>query len=81
MVASYQTHMGRMLVLLNTLSRCSRWILKADSAVAKLKDGKIAGISNVSMELPKAEGEAMIHRLDSVLTVVWHSGTIPLDWK
>ena len=48
-------------------------------AVAKLKDGKAAGICNISAKLLKAGGEAMIHGLHAVLTVVWHSGTIPSD--
>ena len=33
------------------------------------------------MELLKAAGEAMIRGLQAVLTAVWHSGTIPPDWK
>ena len=41
-----------------------------------------AGISNISAELLKAGGEAMIRGLHAVLTAVWHSGnTIPPDWK
>ena len=51
------------------------------AAVAKLKGGKAAGICNISAELPKAGGEAMIRGLRAVLTAVWHSGTIPSDWK
>ena len=50
-------------------------------AVAKLRGGKAAGICNISAELLKAEGEAMIRGLHAVLTAVWHSGTIPPDWK
>ena len=33
------------------------------------------------MELLKAGDEAMIRGLHAVLTTVWHSGTIPPDWK
>ena len=49
--------------------------------VAKLRGGKAAGICNMSAELLKAGGEAMICGLHAVLTVVWHSGTIPPDWR
>ena len=48
-------------------------------AVAKLRGGKAAGICNISAELLKAGGEAMIRGLHAVLTAVWHSGTIPPD--
>ena len=50
-------------------------------AVAKLRDGKAAGIRNISAELLKAGGEAMIRGLHAVLTAVWHSCTIPTNWK
>ena len=42
---------------------------------------KIAGICIISAELLKAGGEAMIRWLHAALTEVWHSGTIPPDWK
>ena len=74
------------------MSSCSKSILQSDSldppsidevkeAVAKLTDGKAADICNISAELLKAGGEAMIHGLHAVLTAVRHSGTIPPDWK
>ena len=47
-------------------------------AVAKLRGGKAAGICNISEELLKAGGEAMIRGLHAVFTAVWHSGTITL---
>ena len=50
-------------------------------AVAKLRSGNAAGICNISAELVKAGGEAMIRGLHAVLTVVWHSVIIPADWK
>ena len=50
-------------------------------AVAKLRGGKAAGICNINVELLKAGDETMIRGLHAVLTAVWHSGTIPLDWK
>ena len=49
--------------------------------MAKLRGGKAAGICNINVELLKAGDETMIHGLHAVLTAVWHSGTIPLDWK
>ncbi|KAG0723224.1 putative protein in type-1 retrotransposable element R1DM [Chionoecetes opilio] len=54
---------------------------KVREAVAKLKGGKAAGVCNISAELLKAGGEAMIRGLHAVLTAVWQSGTIPPDWK
>ncbi|KAG0720925.1 LINE-1 retrotransposable element ORF2 protein [Chionoecetes opilio] len=50
-------------------------------AVAKLRGGKAAGVCNISAELLKAGGEAMIRGLHAVLAAVWQSGTIPPDWK
>ena len=50
-------------------------------AVSKLKCGKAAGVCNISGELLKAGGEAMIHGLHAVLVAVWQTGTIPSDWK
>ena len=50
-------------------------------AVARLRGGKAPGVCNISAELLKAGGEAMIHGLHAVLTAVWQSGTIPPDWK
>ena len=49
--------------------------------MAKLRVGKTAGICNISVELLKAGGEAMIRGLHAVLTAIWHSDTIPPDWK
>lgn len=45
-------------------------------AMAKLRSGKSPGICNISAELLRAGGEAMISGLQAVLTVVWHSDTI-----
>ena len=41
-------------------------------AVAKMRCGKAAGICNISAELHKAGGDAMIRGLHAVLTAVWH---------
>ena len=49
--------------------------------MAKLRGGKVAGICKISAELLKAGDEAMIHGLHAVLTAVWHSDSIPPDWK
>ena len=56
-------------------------IVDVKEAVAKLTGGKAAGICNISAEVLKAGCEAMIRGLQAVLTAVWHSGTIPPDWK
>ena len=50
-------------------------------AVARLRGGKAPGVCNISAELLKSGGEAMIRGLHAVLTAVWQSGTIPPDWK
>ena len=50
-------------------------------AVSKLKCGKAAGVCNISAEMLKAGGEAMIHGLHAVLSAVWQTGAIPPDWK
>ena len=49
-------------------------------AVAKLRGGKTAGICNISAGLLRARDEAMLRGFHAVLTVVWHSGTIPPHW-
>ena len=63
------------------INKAAPSIDEVKEAVAKLRGGKAAGICNMSTELLEAGGEAMIHGLHAVLTVVWHSGTIPPDWK
>ena len=50
-------------------------------AVDRLRGGKAPGVCNISAELLKAEGEAMIRGLHAVLTAVWQIGTVPSDWK
>ena len=52
-----------------------------DEVMCKLRGGKAASICNISAELLKAGGEAMIRGLHAILTAIWHSGTIPPDWK
>ena len=55
--------------------------IEVKETVAKLRGGKAAGICNISVELHKAGGKAMIRGLHAVLSAVWHPGTIPPDWK
>ena len=50
-------------------------------AVAKLRGGKAGGICKIRAELLKARVKAVTRGLHAVLTAVWHSGTIPPDWK
>ena len=50
-------------------------------AMAKLRGGNAAGICSIKVELLQAWVEAKIHVLHAVLTAIWHSGTIPPDWK
>ncbi|KAG0718569.1 Sphingomyelin phosphodiesterase 3 [Chionoecetes opilio] len=45
-------------------------------AVAKLRGGKAAGVCNISAELLKAGGEAMIRGLHAVLTAVWQQSAV-----
>ena len=64
-----------------TINEAAPSIDEVKGAVVKLRGGKAAGICNINAKLLKAGGEAMIHGLHAVLTTVWHSGTIPPDWK
>ena len=64
-----------------TINETASSIDEVKEAVAKLRDGKTVGICNISAELLKARGEAMIRELHAVLTAVLHSGSIPSDWK
>ena len=57
------------------------FIDEVKEVVAGLRDGKPAGICNISAELLKAREEAMIYGLHAVLIAVWHLGIIPPDWK
>ncbi len=49
--------------------------------IAKLRGGKAPGICNISAEMLKAGGEAMIHGLHAVVSAMWQSGINPPDWK
>ena len=49
--------------------------------MSKLRAGKAAGVCNISAEMLKAGGEAMIQGLHAVVTAVWQTGVIPPDWK
>ena len=51
------------------------------AAVARLRGGGAPGVCNISAELLKGGGEAMIRGLHAVLSAVWHLGAIPPDWK
>ena len=64
-----------------SIDEAAPFIDRVKEAVAKLRDGKAAGICNISAEMLKVGGKAMIRRFYDVLTAVWHSGTIPSDWK
>lgn len=46
-----------------------------------MRSGKIVGVCNISAELLKAEGAAMICGLHAVLTALWQPGTNPPDLK
>ncbi len=50
-------------------------------AVNKLEGGKAVGVCNINAEMLKAGVETIIHVLHALLTAVWQSGTLPLDWK
>ena len=47
-------------------------IVNFKGAVTKLRDGKAAGICNISAELLQALGMAMIYVLHALLTAIWH---------
>lgn len=56
-------------------------LVEIREAVRKLKGGKAAGICNISAEMLKAGGEAMIRELHAILSAMWHSCATPHDWK
>ena len=56
-------------------------IADVKDAVRKLRGEKAAGICNISTELLRPGGEAMIRGLHAVLSSVGHSSNIPSDWK
>ena len=64
-----------------SINKAAPSIDEVKEAVAKLRDGQATGICNIDAQLLIAGGEAMIRGLHAVLTVAWHSGTIPPDWK
>ena len=64
---------------LQTINEVAASLDEVKEAVARLRGGKATGICNISAELLKAGGEAMIHGLHAVLIAVWYSGTIPPD--
>ena len=63
------------------INEAARSIDEDKEAVAKLRDGKAAGICNISAELLKARGEAMIRELQAFLTAVCHSVIIIPLWN
>ena len=68
-------------MLIRSLTKLHPLLMNSKKLWAKLMGGKAAGICNIRAELLKTGGETMIHGLHAVLTAVWHSGTIPSDWK
>ena len=67
-------------MLINTLTKLHP-LDEVKEAVVRLMGGKAAGSCKTNAELHKAGSEAMIRGLHDILTVVWHSDTIPSDWK
>lgn len=56
--------------------------MKLGGAVKKLYGAlKKVQVFDISAEMLKARGEAMIHRLYAVLSHVYQSDALPRDWK
>jgi len=51
------------------------------AAIDKLQNYKAAGCDGVFAEMLKAGGSILTQWVHRIITVVWHSGTCPVDWK
>jgi len=47
----------------------------------KLKNGKVPGIWNITPEMLKAGGPAVVKWLTRLFHVVWSGNSVPEDWK
>ena len=50
-------------------------------SIARMKNGRAAGICGLSTELLKAGGDCAVSRLTEVIQQAWESGAAPEDWK
>ena len=50
-------------------------------SIARMKNGRAAGICGISAELLKAGGDCVASRLTEVIQQSWESGSAPEDWK
>ena len=71
-----------MLEVINSTNNGDFPILKdeVESAIRELKDGKVAGVDNISGELIKNGGESVIKLLTKICNKIWQTGEWPTQW-
>nr|XP_014347369.1 PREDICTED: sorting nexin-29-like [Latimeria chalumnae] len=56
-------------------------IEEVEAAISRLKNGKVAGIDNISAEILKNGGKELIHQLHSICQQIWLEEKVPSQWK
>lgn len=56
-------------------------LAEVTEVVSKERGGKVPGARNISAQMLRAGGKAMNHGMLAVLTAVYQSTTIPLNWR
>ena len=51
------------------------------SSIAKLKNGKSAGMDGIPGEIWKYDGEVLVNRLHTLIVNVWESEEVPKKWR
>ena len=46
-----------------------------------MKNGKASGLDSISSEVFKRGGEASVHWLSSIFTIIWMEETVASDWQ
>lgn len=59
----------------------THYLLMMSEIVARLRGRGASDILNISVKLLEDEGEAKVLRLYAILTAMWQSGAIHLDYK
>lgn len=55
--------------------------LEVENSLKSMKNGKSAGVDEVSADMMKAAGVYGIHGLVRILNVIWGENKIPQDWR
>ena len=54
--------------------------LEIRNAIKDMKNGKVAGIDNITEEMMKADIDTTVDVLDQLLSLIWEEERIPEDW-